>query len=361
MFAVEETLEHITEDLLSFGTGLPDPLARILRDAPSQELLTLSLESVHGPLLRSKSTNLFPHNNNWNIKALPVLAEESESDKRFFFSMSDKRWEVLSCCTIGSTNFFTTLTLNVADSRSAPLRSGLFKLSDYFTIQCRNILRQFVSSLITFEAVPKGSSDQHAIEKLLLRQVASFSKGVKCAVLIDEDGFIVHAEGNAGSVEELGGALARLFYRSKREINMLDTADLSAITLADYEYTIRIGRLPGTTLALAVSGGGPFAAAQVHFLHAVASDALIAYTSSAGNLWGVPINPPIGQMRIRESWFTHPRLVPQGKFVGKEGGKSFHVPNCQILFKTDTSQLCWFNSRAAAIKSGLQPCGSCNP
>ena len=65
--------------------------------------------------------------------------------------------------------------------------------------------------------------------------------------------------------------------------------------------------------------------------------------------------------RIRESWFNPPRLIPHGKFVGKKGGKSFHIATCQILAKTDSSLLHWFDSRAVAIENGLRPCGACNP
>jgi hypothetical protein len=184
---------------------------------------------------------------------------------------------------------------------------------------------------------------------------------VQCAVLLDEDGFIIHSEGHTGSIDELGGALARLFYRSTHEIARLDCAECTAITLADHEYSIRIGRLSGTSLAFAVSVGGSFAQAQSHFLHTITCDALVAAAKKTGQLWGVSLIDLPAPSRARSSWFGPPWLIPHGKFVGKKGGKSFHVATCQILSKTDTSLLQWFESRAAAIHDGLRPCGACNP
>jgi hypothetical protein len=357
----EVMLEQMAVELLSKGAGIPDPLAGVLRSAYPQQLLTLSLESVHGPLLLIGPKNVSASDNERNVLALPALAGEQNNEKRFFFTMSDKRWEVLSAFTLGNTPFFTTLTLDITKSSSTPIRSGLFKLSDYFTVQCRKLLQLFIETVNRHPGPGSQTTGNFAYEKSVLEKITSFSDQVQCAVLLDEDGFIIHTEGAAGSVDELGGALARLFYRSNHELARLDCTDCTTITLADHEYTIRIGRLAGTSLAIAVSVGGIYATACAHFLHSIGSEALLRHADRTGQLWGVSLADIQKPARKRDSWFGLPWLIPHGKFVGKSGGKSFHAPSCQILAKTDANVLIWFESRAAAIQQGLRPCGACNP
>ena len=355
----EAMLRRMAIDLLTKGTGFPDPFAGVLRTASAKRLLTLSLESVHGPLLATEPGNLTAGDNRRNLLALPALADKQKNEKRFFFAMSDRRWEVLSALSVGNEPFFTTLTLDISDPASIPVRSGLFKLADYFTVQCRRLLQFYMQTVTAETASPPAG--QFTREKNILEKLTAFSDRVQCAVLLDEDGFIIHTEGPAGSVDELGGALARLFYRSNNEIARLDCADCSAITLADHEYTIRIGRLRGTSLALAVSVCGMYAIAQAHLLHTIGSEALSLHARQTGELWGVSLAEVPEPARWRDSWFGTPGLVPHGKFVGKNGGKSFHTATCQILSKTDTGLLSWFDSRSAAIQQGLRPCGACNP
>ena len=354
-------LNRMADELLSKGAGLPEPFAGVLRNAYPEKLLSLSLESVHGPLLAAPSEYSSPSGNRRNLLALPALVDEENSEKRFFFAMSDRRWEVLSAFTIGNEPFFTRLTLDISVPSSIPVRSGLFKLADYFTVQCRKMLHRYIENVLGSPRPAVPNAGQYTYEKNILEKLTTFSDQVQCAVLLDEDGFVIHTEGPAGSVEELGGALARLFYRSNHEIARLDCAECSAITIADHEYTIRIGRLAGTSLALAVSASGPYALAAAQFLHATGSEALAHYAEETGQLWGVSLAEIPEPARRRESWFSPPGLIPHGKFVGKKGGKSFHTVNCQILSKTDIGLLTWFDSRGAAIQQGLRPCGACNP
>ena len=361
MPSFEAILTRMADAVLSNGAGLPEPFAGVLRDAAPKKLLSLSLESVHGPLLAVPPEPSLRSGNRRNLLALPALVDEENSEKRFFFGMSDRRWEVLSAFTIGNEPFFTTLTLGVSDPSSIPVRSGLFKLADYFTVQCRKLLHRYIENVIDRPAPVGPQTEQYHTEKNILGKLTAFSDQVQCAVLLDEDGFVIHTEGPAGSVEELSGALARLFYRSNHEIARLDGAECGAITIADHEYTIRIGRLAGTTLALAVSVSGPYALAGARFLHAIGSETLAHYAETTGQLWGVSLVEVPEPARRRASWFGTPGLIPHGRFVGKKGGKSFHTVNCQILSKTDTALLLWFDSRSAAIQQGLRPCGACNP
>jgi len=268
---------------------------------------------------------------------------------------------VLSAFTLATLPFFTTLTLDVSDPAGLPIRSALFKLADYFTVQSRKFLQGYFDHVSRQTVASENSSGQSDVEKNVLRKIIDFSSHVQCAVLLDEDGFIIHAEGCAEPVDELCGALARLFHRSNQEIARLDCADCIAITLSDQEYTIRIGRLKGTSLVFAVSVSGPHSMPFAHFLHLIASTALTDHAWRSGRLWGVPVAELPEASRIRESWFHPPRLLPHGRFVGKKGGKSFHNVTCQILAKTDPSLLQWFESRAIAMANGMHPCGACNP
>ncbi len=351
----------MVNDLLGKGAGIPEPLSGILRSAASHHLLTISLESVHGPLLDTTPHMHSPSDTRRNHLALPVLADKQNSEKRFFFAMTENRWQVLSGFSIDNEPFFTTLTLDAGNPASAALKAGLFRLADYVTVQCKKLLQRYIETVIDCMTSGLPETGNYSVEKSILEKITGYSDQVQCAVLLDEDGFIIHNEGPAGSVDELGGALARLFYRSNHELARLDCADCSAITLADHEYTIRIGRLFGTSLALAVSMCGPYAVAGAHFLHAIGSETLVQYARQTGQLWGVSLAEHSEPARRRESWFGPPSLIPHGKFVGKKGGNSFHTVDCQILAKTDTHLLTWFESRSAAIRQGHRPCGACNP
>ena len=334
-------------ELLDNGTGLPEPLAGVLREAAPENLLTLTLESTHGPLLATTRLMLPSTNNERNLKALPALADEPKNEKRFFFAMSNEHWEVLSAFSLKNQSYFTCLTLDISKKASIPVKSGLFKLADFFTVQCKNQLQLFINDLFQMPSTKKV--EHYTFEKRTLEKVISFSPKVQCAVLLDEDGFIIHTEGSTNSVDELGGALARLYYRSNHTITRLECTECNAITLSDPVYTIRIGRLPGTSLALAISVSGHYATAYAHFLHTCAADVLSTYAQRTGQLWGVALAKSPTVNRIRESWFDPPHLIPKGTFVGKMGGKSFHRMTCQILLRTDTEHLQWFNTREEAL------------
>lgn len=352
---------QLARNILYNGNDLPPLLSELLSKSEAHRYLTLTLESPHGPLLDTGVSHDNSAKNERNIKALPALSEEPKNEKRFFFSMSDTTWEVLSAFTVDAVPYFTTMILDTTGSETAPLRSGLFKLSDYFTVQCRKGLERYINTLVRSQVFSADTSDNFIFEKNILKNIVSFSHDIQCAVLLDEDGFIIHTEGETASVEELGGALARLFYRSNHAIAGLDATECDGITLSDHEYTIEIGRLPGTSLALAISVNGRYASAYAQFLHRCASRVLSTFARQTGMMWGVALAEIKAATRVRESWFSPPHLVPYGKFVAKNGGKSFHIAACQILAKTDATHLQWFDNRASAIQSGLRPCNACNP
>ncbi|MCX7727153.1 MAG: roadblock/LC7 domain-containing protein, partial [Chitinispirillaceae bacterium] len=294
-----------------------------------------------------------------SLVSLPALINGRKNEKRFFFSMTEKRWLVISAFTLMSIPCFTIITLDITNKDSSLLRPALFKLSDYFTVQCRKLLQGYVDDI---SLQNERQLEQFGYEKTVFEKIKNFSSEVQCVVLLDEDGFIIHTEGyNEAAVDELGGVLARLFYRSNSEIARLELAECNTITISDVEYTIMIGRIPGTTLAIAISIRGPHAAAYTHFLYTIGLNVLCNYAKNTGKLWGVPVVTQPSPTRIRKSWFGAPYLIPKGRFVSKKGGQTFHTPQCPILSRTDTSLLDWFENRALAIQSGLRPCGTCNP
>lgn len=353
-------LVQMAEDLIQKGTGIPAPLSRVLCETSHRRLLSLSLESASGPLLSIGSSTISSSGSERNLKALPVLCDEQKNEKRFFFAMTDKTWEVLCAFPLDSQQFFTRLTLDISDNEGTPLRSGIFKIADYFTMQCRKFLQSYLNTLVQLPAASPPETDT-TFEGSVLEKVMAFSSEVQCAMVLDEDGYIVCAEGITGPVDGLASALAPLFYRSNNELARLESTDCTAVTLADHEYTIRIGRLPGTALALAISAAGPIANACVNFLHAAASNALSEYGWRTGQLWGIALADTQLSSRIRTSWFEEPQLIPQGKYVARKGGSSFHTSTCRILAKTDTALLTWFDDKTTTTQNGLRPCSTCNP
>jgi hypothetical protein len=359
--SVETMLEQTAHDLLQKGSGMPEPLARVLRETGARGLLSLSLDSIHGPFLSLGSAITGPDANERNLKALPALSDEQKNEKRFFFSMTDRQWIVLSAFSLDTQPFFTKLTLDITDPAGAPIRAGLFKLADYFTVKCRKLLQSFISDLAQRPAAVNPAASDISFERCVLEKIISFSPRIQSAVVLDEDGSIIHTEGFTGQVDQLAGALAPLFYRSNYELARLECTDCTAVTITDHEYTIRVGKLPNMSLALAISATGPHANAYVHFLHAAASTVLSEYAWRTGHLWGIALAEVPLPSRIRTSWFDSPQLVPQGRFVAKKGGNLYHTTGCRILTRTDTALLTWFEDRDVAAISGLRPCGACNP
>jgi hypothetical protein len=351
----------MTGALLLQGTGVPEPLSGAIRSAAGRNLLSLTLESVHGPILHAGPDHVSSAGTERDLKALPVLSDEQKSEKRFLFAMTDRHWEVLSAFTIDSRPYYTRVTLDISDPAGAPLRSGIFKIADYFTTQCRKHLQSFINVLVQRTTGTSPSDVDITFERSILEKAMTFSSQIQCALVLGEDGYIVHAEGSAGPVDGLAAALAPLYYRSSREIAALGCADCSAITLADREYTIRTGRIAGTALLHAVSAAGPSANAIVNFTHAAVSDALSEYGWRTGQLWGVKVAGIPLSSRVRTSWFADPELVPQGRFVMRRGSNAFHTSACPILAGTDTALLSWFNEKDEAARGGLRPCGTCNP
>lgn len=353
-------LQQIAIDIINGNGGVSDPIATSLKKGAESNVLSLSLNSIYGSfLLAGEEEILVDEDIEESLIALPSLINGRKNEKRFFFSMTDKRWLVISAFNLLSIPCFTIITLDITKKASPPIRPALFKLSDYFTVQCRKLLMGYIDDI---SLQNERQLEQFGYERTVLEKIKNFSSEVQCVVLLDEDGFIIHTEGyEDASVDELGGVLARLFHRSNSEIARLELAECDTVTISDIEYTIMIGRIPGTTLAMAISVRGPHAAAYTHFLYAIGLKVLCNYAKNTGKLWGVPVITPPEPTRIRKSWFGPPYLIPKGRFVSKKGGQTFHTPQCSILSRTDTSLLEWFENRTLAIQSGLRPCGSCNP
>ncbi len=359
MPSFETIIEQNALGSLKKGFGLSEPLADILRKTHHRQLITLRLDSPHGSFFSLGPSEPDTEGDELNLKTFGALCIERKNEKRFFFTMSDRYWKVLSAFKVYAWHFFSSLTFDISDPASTSLRPAIFKMADYFTVMCNRLLVKYIDSVQREPLDADLAKDPFGPEKNILRKIIAFSPYVQCVLLLDEDGFIVHSEGIA--VDELASALAKLLYRSNNIISKLECADCQFITIADHEYTIRIGRINGTSLAFALSVGGPHATAYAYFLHMLAVSALNEKGRNSGQLWGVELTVSPESSRIRDSWFTPPRLVPHGKFAAKKGGKLFHTSYCQILAKTDASMLEWFESRTSALEKGMRPCGVCNP
>jgi hypothetical protein len=125
--------------------------------------------------------------------------------------------------------------------------------------------------------------------------------------------------------------------------------------------TMLIGHIKRTNLTLALSARGDHAKSFAVFLFELAQTAFGEIARETGALWGAPLDKKTDFTRVRTSWFGPVQLVAQGKYVGKKGGKAFHLCSCKSLLKSEDDSLEWFDKRADAISSGLSPCRSCNP
>jgi hypothetical protein len=359
--SVEEQIESMGINLLTKGSGVHDSLAAVLKQTFTNRLLNFSLESLDGLFIAIGSVTDGELDAENHKIALPILSKECKNDKRFLLSITDKKWNLLTAFTIDQFPWFTSITLDITSNASIPIRSGLFRLADFFTIQCKKHLQQFLHNLHENTNTGMHQADHLLFEKSVLNKIASFSSRVKCAMLLDEDGYVLHAVGIEGAIKELGSALANLFHRSTNELSRLNATECTSINLSDFEYTIQLGKITGTTLLIAISVSGANANVLARFLFTVAQNALLHHLHQSGIICGIPFPQPIVHLRERYSWLNPPVLVPKGVFAQKNGATTFHTPDCQLLGATDASLLQWHKTKNEALQKRLRPCAVCNP
>jgi hypothetical protein len=359
--SIEQQIVSIGNNLLTKGSGVQGSLAAVLKQTFADKLLSFSLETLDGQLLSVGSEIDTESDAKNRTIAFPFLSEEHKKDKRFLFSVTDKKWNVLTTFSTGSFQWFTNVILDSTSNASIPIRSGLFKLADYFSIQCKKYLQQFLFTLTEKKDDAFQDANPFFLEKTLLSKITTFSSKVKCVVLLDEYGYIFHSAGMDGAVNDLGSALAALFCRSSIELSRLTLTNCSSINLSDREYTIYLGKIPGTTLLIAISATGKNANVLTRFLYTAALDALSIHLQQSGTIFGIPYSHTDEPLRKRNSWLHPPSLIPKGIFVGKIGASTFHTHDCQLLTTTDASQLQWYKTKSEVLQMGLRSCSVCNP
>ena len=201
----------------------------------------------------------------------------------------------------------------------------------------------------------------HACEMHVLERIAGFSSAVNYITLIDSDGFVVCTHGNVDEVEKVAGNAALFHQRCVRELAFRGDAAIQSEAFSCKGHTVLIGQIEHTPLSLAISTDGRYARSFASFLFELAHDALMTIAHDTGNLLGSQIEPTREPGRIRTSWFNTAQLIAKGKYVGKQGGKAFHVAACKSLLKSDDTCLLWYEKRSDAIHAGFIPCKLCNP
>jgi hypothetical protein len=358
---IDEELLRVVLEVLKEGIGFNDPIAQALRTAYQKKDIHFSLRSKFGSLIATDCKMSESFSLSWKQNAFQVLKPEGDDTQKFIFSISSKLWEVLSCFTVNNFAFYTTITLNQADSTEQCLRAGIIKLMSSVSTRCLAVLNDFMQQLLKRSGDEISSDDPYKKEKQVFQRIAEFSKNVNCVALIDNDGFILNTCGSLEEVEKIASHLARFHKRCFRELSCLGNTNLRSEIFSCEGMSVLIGHIERTHLALAISVQGEYARSYASLLFELAQIALAAITAEKGTLWGSTIEKKSEAIRVRTSWFGAAQLVAQGKFVAKKTGKSFHLYSCKSLLKSEEDSFNWFEKRADAIRSGLIPCKSCNP
>jgi len=262
---------------------------------------------------------------------------------------------------VNDSPFFAVITVTDPQKTQQCLCAGIVNLLGLMCIRCQTILMDFVVQLLRPLEESTDSDTPNYREKLVIGQIAAYSDKISYTALIDADGFILDARGNAEEVEKAAGNVALFHKRCVREISLRRTVNVRSEILSCSDNTVLIGQIRHSNLAIAISVTGEYSRPLASFLFELAQSAFASIAGSDGLLWGARLEQETEPTRIRDSWFGISQLVPRGKCASKKGGKTFHYPSCRILLKSEDDNLDWYEKRADAIRAGLLPCKSCNP
>ncbi len=348
------------DEVFREGKSLDEPIAGAVRAAYLKGSIHFSMQTKFGFLLATahEPAEAMPP---WKQSAFQTLIPDADDTARFVFSVSSKVWEILSCFMVNSAAFYTAISLKDADTAEQCLRAGIIKLMSAVCSRCRAVVKEYMQPLLLPAEQGTVPHDAFSREKSVIRRIAEFSGDILCAGLIDHDGFILDTVGASEEVEKLASNLALFHKRCVRELGFMGSVNLRSEMFSCDSMTMLIGHIERTNLSLALSARGRNAKSFASFLFELAQTAFGAIARETGALWGTPLEKKNDFTRVRTSWFGPVQLVALGKYVGKKGGKAFHLCSCKSLLKSDDGSLEWFDKRADAIRSGLAPCRSCNP
>ena len=361
MPSVIQQILTMGNNLLTKGIGAKDSLSSILRQPFSSKLLSLALDSSDGTLLSlgPQCVSTKYARQKMSLHSAPV--HDPKNEKRFLFSMTQTQWDVLTALNVGPFSWFTLVTLDISSTASTPLKSGIFKLADYFTMQCRTFLYSFLTEIAALCTSAGSSFTKTAPEQELLDKIAGFSSEIQSILLLNENGSLIYHSGSLPPPEELAHSLIQFHHRSNSLLPSSTPAPFEAITLSDNEYTVEIGRIRGTNLLIVISACGDNALATSRFIRKIALDAFHERLKITGSIAGIKRIPPLNTCRVQDSWFSPPRVIPQGIFAGIIGTALFHDPQCRALSKVSDEQIIWFHQRSEPLQYRLQPCQICDP
>jgi len=353
--SVEEQIVSMGNDLITKGAGASPSLASLLAQPGTSKQLSFCLYSDDGRFVYiGPLPEAIPSSTLHREKQVPPVAD-STPDKHFVLSMTPTQWHVHSSFTTGTYTWYSTVTLDITSPSSTPLRGSLFKIADYFTSQCRVLLRAYVANVTSL------AHNVSEPAKELLEKLTSFSSQVKSAMLLDAKGKILSHFGNTAPSADLGKALATMFSQTKNELFIRGTISCESFTICDHEYTIIIAKITNANLYVVVSSTGPRALVISRFLAVVGESACVDTLLKRGHLAGIPAETYNHPLRIQESWFTRPLPTPQGILAGIQGSPLFHMPECQALYRAIDDDIIWFQRRSEPLHHGLHPCPTCEP
>lgn len=359
--SVEEQIVLMGNALLTKGTGVTGSLAELLRQPSSQTLLSLHLDSADGELVHIGAPNSIEQHTTRPTEREPIASPDSGNDKRFLLSMTPTKWHVHASFLSGSYTWHVTVSLDITSPEGPPLRAGLFKIADYFTSQCRFLLGNYISEVTALCASSSSAFLRSAPEQELLVKIASFSPQVQSVMLLGKKGDILCHSGTTVPSQELGLALAALFFQTKEALHKQGTSSCHCCTVCDQEYTILITWIREVDICFVVSACGPQALIVARFLKTVGADACTVRLDTTGYLCGIAAQSNSSPLRLPTSWFSRALPVPQGILAGIDGSPLFHIPECQALYRADESTISWFKNRTEPLQFGLHPCPTCEP
>lgn len=358
---IDDELKQLINAVLKEDVSPDEPIQSALLEAHSNNRLFFSLQTKYGLLVDTAMQSSLSISGTWKQSVLQALVPDSNAAKRFIFSVSPKMLNVISCFIVNNSSFYATITVTDPQVVQQYFYTEIIRILNRLCDRCKKILIDFVKQLFKTPEDTMRSCVPHCKEKLLCKQIAEFSSRVSCTALIDSDGFILNAQGNAEEVEKVTSNVALFHQRCIRELGFRKTVNVQSETFSCEGNTILIGQIRNSNLSLAISTQGEYSKPLASFLFELAQSALIMIAESSGILWGAPIEKLIEPTRVRNSWFSIAQLIPKGKCVSIKGGKTFHFPSCKNLLKTKDQNLDWYDKRVDAIRSGLSPCKSCNP
>jgi hypothetical protein len=257
--------------------------------------------------------------------------------------------------------FYSLIVLNEADGSEPVLRAGMIKLVQSVCTRWRSVLQNFIRPFLS--PVQSGSypGTRNDDERRIVECAAQFSESIDCVALTDKNGAVVCSHGDKTNVATAAAALLALHKRCIQGLGSVESVSVRSVLLSCKGKSALVGRVPGAPLTLALCAAGAHPQPGIALPFELALNAFSVILKEKGMLGDYQVEREFEPLRSRASWFGPARLVERGNYVGKKGGKAFHLCTCASMLKAVDGSLEWFEKRTDAIRAGLLPCKACNP